>query len=342
MPVISTATGEALSQNPELSLQLFLKDNWTILDPPATNIVFDTKYHNLSKRSAIFVRRRNTPLSYPIYGSARQTQDETFDIIIYAADDANYDRCWTIKERCKSLINGNPTFLIDRGIEWMWNASWTLLPISQNLAQVLGGAGDSSRTRLYVGRVTLSYDKVVTSSNPLSPVPPALKSQQLTRLEAGWTENPCKSVLDHLFTNWQASDPAKGATQASGSVQFHRNLANAAPLNRVIVRPSNETSVPETAGLPARDRTLQTLLVDVYSKGTLAYDKRWKCTEEIGRIIQSDVAGLWGKGIEEMYLSEFAINENEPDSNLARNMVSGNYDSWSTAKLTLAYTLEAA
>jgi hypothetical protein len=166
---------------------------------------------------------------------------------------------------------------------------------------------------------------------------------QLSRLQGNWTENPCKSVLDYLFTNWAASDPAKGASQGVGPVVFLRNFADAGrSLNKIVVRPSNETSEPETAAQPARDRTHQTLLIDVYTKNVLAHDKRWKANEEIQRIIQSDVAGLWSKGIEEMYLEEFAINEDEPDSDLARNVASASYYSWSTAKLTLAYTLEAA
>jgi hypothetical protein len=363
--LIDSGIGTPLTQDPAISLLNHLKNNSglgggsfkisfgsfkagpgsfkaSMIASPAA-MIYDTKYRNLGGHNGVFVKRRNTPLTYPIYGSARQTQDETFEVVVFAKGDGADDRCWWIKERCKSLINANPTYLIDKGIEWMWNTSWTILPASQNLAQILTGTADPSKTRVYVGRVVLTYDKIVAPTSALNPTAPGLKALQLSRLQGNWTENPCKSVLDYLFTNWAASDPAKGASQGVGPVVFLRNFADAGrSLNKIVVRPSNETSEPETAAQPARDRTHQTLLIDVYTKNVLAHDKRWKANEEIQRIIQSDVAGLWSKGIEEMYLEEFAINEDEPDSDLARNVASASYYSWSTAKLTLAYTLEAA
>src|SRR5262245_59578493 len=137
MPVIQASTGQAPTQDPAITIKNFLSDNWVVSDPPVAQVKFDTKYRNIGTLNAVFVKQRDAPTEYPIFGPARQSYEELFDIVIYAKGDAVDEQAWKMKSRIKSLINANPTIHVDRGIEWAWVESWTVLPASQQLTQIL-------------------------------------------------------------------------------------------------------------------------------------------------------------------------------------------------------------
>lgn len=362
--IVNASIGTVPSTDPAIALMNHLRNNWNGgfvngpngsaggfffgpgsfvgSTPQMSQIIFDTKYRNVGSRYGCFVKRRSTPLSIDVIGASRQTFNETFDVVLYAKGDNADDVLWQMKERCKSRINANPQALLSYGIEWMWNDSWTILPASQQVAKILSGVADPGQIRLYVGRVTLSYDKVLLpSASPVVPTVPPLKALVLTRLGTGFLENPAKSVADLLYNNWTATDPAKGATQDTGVVTFDTVFRNRGKsLYEIVVRPQSETSSIDSAANP-RDRTRNIMLIEIYAKNKDALDKRWKMEQEVIRIINKDMLVLWSKGIEEMYLDSFQINEAESEDDLLHYKASNSYISWATAKLNLVYTYEA-
>jgi hypothetical protein len=327
------------------------KNGWTASTPAASKILFDTKIRNTGGLNGIFVKRRDSPLTYETIGPARQHREDLFDIVMFAKQgdidnvlgNTASDQLWKMLEQVKSIVCANPQLNVANGIEWQWLENYTVLPATDAFAQTVLGQADTKGIKVGIARLKAQYDMTsVASSSPSSPSAPARKDLVLSRTSAPFSENPAKSLLDYLYNNYSAASPiAKGSTQTSGQVVFLLNYGNfAQSLNQVYVKPYTEVYEEQTGANP-RLHVQATYKIDVFTKNTVALARRWSIEEEIERIILSDVGALQSKGIDEVYLVDLETNELDSTDDLAQGKATASLFAFSTFKVRLDYTYEA-
>lgn len=159
MPYVLAATGAAFTREPAVSLWNFLKDNWTLTDPPKTQIKFDTKFENMAGLYFVSVFPVNTVVTDAEIGiTARQTVHDYKRIYILARGHSARDKRWKMEEHIFDICNLNPRGMLSDGIEEIHIDEFQ--PIGGESAKTIAGISDSMLASMSFARIMLKYDKV--------------------------------------------------------------------------------------------------------------------------------------------------------------------------------------
>lgn len=159
MPYVLASTGQPFSREPAISLWNFIKDNWTLTDPPVDQIKFDTKFENMSGLYFVSVFPVNTVIQDAEIGlTARQTIMDFKRIYILARGHSARDKRWKMEEHILDICNLNATGLLADGIEEIHIDEFQ--PVGGESAKTATGISDSSLSSMSFARIMLKYDKV--------------------------------------------------------------------------------------------------------------------------------------------------------------------------------------
>lgn len=147
------------STDPAISIKNYLQNNYSLLNPPAASITFDTKFANMAKQNAVIVKPVSLTMPPVVLGAVRYRYTANYRLQVYCTGHSAKNNKFLIEQEIERILKTNVNALNADGIEEIILDSFA--EIETNFDGVNKTTADTSLVARSTAAITAVYDKVV-------------------------------------------------------------------------------------------------------------------------------------------------------------------------------------